>query len=260
MKKTKILFWSGVVLIQLAFVAYFALSRGWLKLPVIAASQSYDLIVILAAALLDSVNPCAFSVLFLTIGFLFSLRKKWGEVLRIGLTYVLGILITYLSIGLIGLRVLNSLSGGGRLITTIGAVIMLSVGLIELCNVLIPNFPIKLQIPKFTKNILAKQVLKGVTFFGALFLGILVGLFEFPCTGGPYLFVMTLLHGSEFMRGLLYLIAYNLVFILPLVVILFLSSNAKVAEAVDHMRRTETKKFSLILALLMIELGIIILI
>ena len=259
MKKVNIYFWCGVILLQILFAGYLALSKGWIELPEVTASQNYSLIVILVAALLDSINPCAFSILFLSIGFLFSLGKNRQQVVRIGLTYILGIGLTYLAIGIIGLQILNYFSNS-NVITTIGAIIMITVGMIELCGVLIPNFPIRLQIPNFTKGILAERVAKGMTFVGALVLGVLVGLFEFPCTGGPYLFVMSLLHGTEFVRGLVYLILYNLVFILPLIILLVLSSNGKVAETIDKMRREETKKFSLVVALLMIQLGVIILI
>src|SRR3990167_1987777 len=44
------------------------------------------------AALLDSINPCAFSILLLTIAFLLSIGKMRSGILKIGGTYILGIL------------------------------------------------------------------------------------------------------------------------------------------------------------------------
>ncbi|MBI2037129.1 MAG: hypothetical protein HYT14_02100, partial [Candidatus Liptonbacteria bacterium] len=46
---------------------------------------------VIVAALLDSINPCAFSILLLTVAFLFSLGRARGEILAIGGIYLLGI-------------------------------------------------------------------------------------------------------------------------------------------------------------------------
>ncbi|MBI3916044.1 MAG: hypothetical protein HY322_03440 [Betaproteobacteria bacterium] len=45
------------------------------------------------AALIDSINPCAFSILILTIAFLFSLGRLRSSVLEIGSFYILGIFL-----------------------------------------------------------------------------------------------------------------------------------------------------------------------
>ncbi|MBE0626729.1 MAG: hypothetical protein IH606_18160, partial [Burkholderiales bacterium] len=52
------------------------------------------------AALIDSINPCAFSILLVTIAFLLSIGKIRSSVLAIGSAYILGIFLVYLLIGL----------------------------------------------------------------------------------------------------------------------------------------------------------------
>ena len=52
------------------------------------------------AALIDSINPCAFSILILTIAFLLSIGKLRSSVLVIGAAYIFGIFVVYLMIGL----------------------------------------------------------------------------------------------------------------------------------------------------------------
>jgi cytochrome c biogenesis protein CcdA len=90
-------------------------------------------------------------------------------------------------------------------------------------------------------------------------MGMLVGLFEFPCTGGPYVFVLGLLHDqANFLRGLIYLIIYNLIFVLPLVVALFAVANKQMLETIDKVRRGGTKRSRVILSLIMIGLGALI--
>ena len=110
--------------------------------------------VITAGALLDSINPCAISVLLLTLGFLISLEKSHREVLVIAGSYILGIFITYI---LIGLGVLQALSFFGipRAITKFGALILICTGVLGLLDRLIPDFPVKLQIPQSAKPGLA---------------------------------------------------------------------------------------------------------
>ena len=74
----------------------------------------------------------------------------------------------------------------------------------------------------------------------AFLLGGLVGLCEFPCTGGPYLMILGLLHDQvTYARGLGYLAFYNLLFILPLIIILFLASNSVLLEKVRAWQRSE---------------------
>ena len=127
--------------------------------------------------------------------------------------------------------------------------------MVGLINEFFPSFPIKLKIPKFAYGNIARLMEKA-TIPAALFLGFVVGLFEFPCTGGPYLFVLGLLHDQgNYLKGLAYLLFYNFVFVLPLIVILAISANKKVLQAVDGVRRAETKQARIWLALIMIFLG-----
>ena len=209
------------------------------------------------AALVDSVNPCAFSVLFLTVTFLFGLGKSRKRILEAGFLYIFGIFLTYVLIGLGVLRVL-SFFNIPNFMSRIGASAIILFGVVGLINEFFPNFPIKLKIPSFAYGEIAVFIEKA-TLPAAFILGFLVGLFEFPCTGGPYLFVLGLLHDqNDFFRGLMYLLFYNLIFVSPLFVILFVSANKKVLNSVDAIRRSETKQARIWLALIMILLGALI--
>ncbi len=209
------------------------------------------------SALVDSINPCAFSVLFLTITFLFSLNRDRKDIIKAGILYIFGIFITYILIGLGILKVL-SLFNVPNIVSKAGAFIIISFGIIALINEFFPNFPIKLKIPKFAYGNIAK-IMGKATLPAALLLGFAVGLFEFPCTGGPYLFVLGLLHDqANFLKGFSYLIFYNLIFVLPLVVILLISANKAVYEIMDKIRRSETKKARIWIALIMITLGLLV--
>ena len=213
--------------------------------------------VIVVSALIDSINPCAISVLFLTITFLFSLGKNRKFVLLSGSVYILAIAIIYTLIGLGALQALSFLNVP-NIMAKIGASILLLYSIIGLVNEFFPNFPIKLKIPESTHSTLAKVISKGSipAFF---ILGSLVALFEFPCTGGPYLFVLTLLHDyTTFWKGFWYLIIYNFVFVLPLILILAFATNRIMIEKIDKLRRLETKKARVILLLVLMTFGVLI--
>ena len=215
------------------------------------------LLVIAVSALIDSVNPCAISVLFLTIAFLLSLGKNRKFVLLSGGVYILAIAIVYTLIGLGALQVL-SFFNIPNIMAKVGASILLLYSVIGLVNEFFPNFPIKLKIPERTHATLAKVINKGSipAFF---ILGSLVALFEFPCTGGPYLFVLALLHDyATFWKGFWYLILYNFVFVLPLILILAFATNKVMIEKIDKLRRLETKKARVVLLLVLVVFGILI--
>ena len=91
----------------------------------------------------------------------------------------------------------------------------------------------------------------------AFLLGGLVGICEFPCTGGPYLMVLGLLHDSStYLSGLGYLLLYNLIFILPLVVILSIAGNSAVLEKVRSWQELEKGWMRLGAGIAMVALGI----
>ncbi len=215
------------------------------------------LLIITTAALVDSVNPCAFSVLILTIAFLFTLGRDRLNILKIGLLYIFGIFIVYI---LIGLGILQTLQifNIPNFMGKVGASLLIIWGIIELLGAIFPNFPIKLKIPQGSHRTMAKLMEKGSA-PTAFLLGGFVGLCEFPCTGGPYLLVLGLLHDqATFWKGLGYLIYYNLVFILPLIIILLIANNKTLLEKTQKWKSENMKGMRYISSLAMIILGIVI--
>ncbi len=251
--KKKIIITSIFVLIILCIILLYSGVFN-LHAPDLRTYKGWMPSLIAIAALIDSVNPCAFSVLFLSITFLFSLGKSRGEIIKAGLTYIFGIFITYVLIGLGILKVL-SIFNIPHLMSILGASVIIAFGTVALINEFFPKFPIKLKIPEFAYGRISK-LMEQATLPAALFLGIAVGMFEFPCTGGPYLFVLGLLHDqNNYLKGVLYLLFYNLIFVAPLFVILAFSANKRVLEHAERVRKAETKEARIWIALIMILLG-----
>ena len=214
-------------------------------------------LLIVSAAFVDSINPCAFSVLFITLAFLFSLGHNRSQIIKTSLVYVGGIFLTYILIGLGILKVLtifNIPNGMAKL----GAVAIIIFGLINLTNEFFPAFPIKLKMPSASHGKVGELIAKA-TLPAAFILGLLVGMFEFPCTGGPYLLVLGLLHDdASYFTGFWYLILYNFIFVLPLLIAIFITTDKLILEKVDKLRKLETKKSRVLISFVFIILGLLV--
>ena len=218
-----------------------------------------------AAALIDSINPCAFSILILTIAFLFSIGKFRSSILKIGGSYIAGIFIVYMLIGLGILQTLH-LFAIPHFMAKVGASLLIALGAINLAGEFFPaspaggpSFPIKFRIPHAAHRKMAELMEQG-SIPTAFFLGGLVGLCEFPCTGGPYLMVLGLLHDqATYLKGLGYLFLYNVIFVSPLVIILLISGNAALTEKVKSWQQKEKGLMRFGGGIAMIILGAVIL-
>ncbi len=210
------------------------------------------------AALIDSINPCAFGILLLTIAFLFSVGTMRSGILKIGGVYVAGLFTVYLLIGLGILQVLH-LFNTPHFMARVGAILLMVLGIIHLINEFFPSFPLKIRIPQAAHHKMATLMNKA-SLPTAFLLGALVGLCEFPCTGGPYLMVLGLLHDqATYFAGVGYLLLYNLIFILPLVVILLIASDNALVERVQAWKNAETKDMRVWGGIAMVALGLLIL-
>jgi cytochrome c biogenesis protein CcdA len=88
-----------------------------------------------------------------------------------------------------------------------------------------------------------------------------VALFEFPCTGGIYVAILGMLAvKASQLEGIIYLLLYNIAFVIPLIAILVLASNRQVVEKLRDWQKVENLKMKLLMGLFMIALGAIILI
>lgn len=240
-------FASRAGLIDARFVWIVSNEGNWL-LPLIVIS-----------ALIDSINPCAFSILILTIAFLFSIGKLRSRIVQVGGAYIFGIFLAYILIGL-GLLHAFHLFNTPQFMGKLGAFLLIALGAINLINEFNPSFPIKLKIPAAAHHKMAQLMDKGSmpTAFG---LGALVGICEFPCTGGPYLMVLGLLHDQgTYLKGLGYLLIYNLIFVLPLVIILLLAGNEKITKKIQIWQGRERGLMRFGGGLVMVALGLLILI
>lgn len=220
---------------------------GTLLLPLVAFS-----------ALLDSVHPCSFSILLITIAFLFGLQLSRKKILLIGGTYIAGIFAAYFAIGVGFLKVLH-IFNVPHFMGKLGAGMLITFGVINLLGALFPKFPIKLKIPDVAHRSMSKLI--NVASLPAAFaLGLLVGLCQFPCMGGPYLMVIGLLRDhTTYVSGFGYLLFYNIILIAPLLATLIISSNPALVDKIQEWKRTQMRNVHLWAGIAMVIIGIAVL-
>ena len=212
---------------------------------------------VLLSALLDSVHPCSFSILLITIAFLFSIQMTRTKILQIGGVYIAGIFAAYLVSGLSSLRVLH-LFNTPHFMGKLGATILIAFGVINLINKFFPRFPIRLKIPSVSHTAMGRLMEKA-SVPAAFGLGLLVGICQFPCMGGPYLMVIGLLRDQvTYFAGFSYLMLYNLILALPLIVVLWIAANKTIVDKVQEWKKTNMQGVRFWAGLAMIIIGILI--
>ncbi len=227
-------------------------------LPSDDANPATLLPAVVVTGLLDSINPCAFAVILLLIAFLFTIRKSRGQILGLGAIYVAVIFIVYFAIGL-GILSTVRLSEDPHFVAHVGSYLLIGLGMLNLIEYRWPHFPIKLHMPAIAHEKVNK-LLKVATVPATIGVGFIVGLCTFPCSGGIYVSIITLLNAKTTLAwGLAYLTLYNFLFILPLVVILLAAGNRVTAKKWAAWEREHALRFRLWFGLIMIALGMVML-
>jgi len=212
---------------------------------------------VLLSALLDSIHPCSFSILLITIAFLFGMQMTRKKILQIGGTYIAGIFTAYLLIGLGILKALH-LFNTPHFMGKLGATILIVFGVINLISEFFPRFPIKLKMPSVSHTAMGR-LMEKTSLPAAFGLGLLVGICQFPCMGGPYLMVIGLLRDQvTYFAGFGYLVLYNLILALPLAVVLWIAADKTIVDKMQEWKRTNMKGVRFWAGLAMIIIGVLI--
>jgi cytochrome c biogenesis protein CcdA len=217
--------------------------------------KSFDSLSILTVAgggLLDGINPCAFATLIFFLSYLAYVGKKGKDLLKIGMAFVIAVFLTYLVIGL-GLTVLSGFMISpliSRIFNLIMAGLLFVFGLLSFLDYLRvkkgQNEQLTLQLSRNMKRrihaVIRKRAASNSYLLAGLGIGVLVALFEFPCTGQIYFpIVFTLRQMGSFQTWLLafgYLLIYNLLFILPLIIVLYLAYRGTTSQRLaEYMKK-----------------------
>ena len=174
-----------------------------------------------------------------------------------GLTYIFAVFLTYFLVGLLLLPVIRQFGQTSVILYIVLAIIIIIAGLLEIKDYFWYGRGFSLSIfPKEVERI--KNYGKKISgkLYVAFILGVFVALVELPCTGAVYLAVLSLMALSGLTVGnFTFLLIYNLLFVLPLIVILFLVANGMSTDKFNEWRKKHRALMRLLIGSLLIGLG-----
>jgi cytochrome c biogenesis protein CcdA len=235
------------ILSALAVVALgaIALTGLWHPNAPAEAMQMYlpriTLPTVLVAAAVDGINPCAFTVLLLFITAILasmqageqSISAIRARLLGQGGIYIAAVFLTYLALGVGLLKALDFFTRQ-HLPARFGALAAILFGLWMIKDFFLPDLGWRLQAPAKIGQT-AHDMAKKATVPALIVGGFLIGLCTVPCSGAVYLGVLSLLAlQPSALLGYGYLVLYNLIFVLPLAVILFAASARPTLNRLAH--------------------------
>jgi cytochrome c biogenesis protein CcdA/glutaredoxin len=173
---------------------------------------------VVAGAAVDAINPCAFAVLVILITAILASGAR-RRALHAGLAFSLSVFISYYLMGLGLYSAVQAARLTHALYIAIG-VLAIAIGLFNLKDWLWYGKWFAMEVPQRWRPAM-KRLLQGVTSVpGAFLVGFAVSLFLLPCTSGPYIVVLGLLAKTATQaQAALWLLLYNAIFVLPMVVI-----------------------------------------
>lgn len=183
---------------------------------------------VLAAGLLDGVNPCAFSTLLFFLSFLTLRGRSRRSVLAVGAAFILSVFAVYFLIGLGllgGLRKLGAIAGAALALNVFVSALSALLGVLSVRDALRARMgrpeDAALKLPEAlsrANHFLIRRLIAGpAALLGAVLAGVAVSVLELACTGQIYLPTLAYLNRSApSARGVSLLLAYNAAFVLPL--------------------------------------------
>jgi cytochrome c biogenesis protein CcdA len=222
---------------------------------------------VMAAGLVDGLNPCAFTTLIFLLASLALAGRGRMEVLVIGALFTLSVFLTYLGVGLglfAAIRAASALSLVSTILRWALAALLVAFSALSVYDYtrvragapakMILQLPdsLKLRIHSSIRNRAKAAALAG----SSLAMGFFVSIFEFACTAQVYLPTLAYLARAEKRRDALgLLLLYNLCFILPLLVVFAASYFGASSKRITALFQRHLGKLKLALALVFLGLA-----
>ncbi len=252
------------------------------KINLVEYFKGFVPLAIISAGVIDGINPCAFTVIVFFISFLAIQGYRKRELIIIGLTFIFMVFLTYLLLGLGLFSFLYRIEGFLVLVKLINfsiGIFSIVLGVLSVYDLLKfrkskDSTEMLLQLPQSVKKRI-QQIIGmhyrtgkkseekivertiGKLVLSALITGFLVSILEAVCTGQTYLptIVFILKTTSYKLGALTYLLIYNLMFILPLLVIFIFALYGTTSEQFAKILKRNMLLIKILLAVLFFSLG-----
>ena len=210
---------------------------------------------VLITAAIDSINPCAIGVLILMMSVLLAAHRTTKQLIGLGLAYIGAIFFVYLAAGL---GLIYAFSSMPLILTEylsiIVGILIIIAGIIEIKDYFWYGQGFSLMIPPiFAKKL--HNFTGKTTVVSIMLLGAFVAAVELPCTGAPYLAIITLLAQYFDFTALIMLIIYNIIFVAPLLIILFMVAGGKKIHDIKQWKQNNRTYMRLAVGIMLVLMG-----
>jgi hypothetical protein len=192
---------------------------------------------VVSAAVVDSINPCAMATLVFFVSLLLAAQVGVRNMWLAGGAFVAACFTTYFAIGFGLLRALHLIAGFGIVRRAVDGVLLAS--LLVLAALSFRDAvryrrtgkagDVILRLPRRIEDrihaVMKRGLRKRSLLLGGLGIGVVVTALESVCTGQVYVpaLVLMIKSGQGVGRSAAYLALYNLIFVMPLVILLALA-------------------------------------
>lgn len=237
----------------------------------VAPPSDFSLVYFILLGFVDGVNPCAIAMLLIFISMLGFTRKK-QVLIKVSLTFIGAIFISYFIFGTVLYQYLNRLQFLSVLVKIVPWIIIGLSAVLFLLNFydfvvtyLQKYHKVKNQLPsgiqrfnrklmtKFKETMEKESPMIYVITFG---IGLVISFTEFLCTGQAYLTaILHLIHFTDHLgRGIVLLLLYNFIFVLPLIVITFIAAKTQSVFSISNFMREKLHWIKLFNALVFLAI------
>jgi cytochrome c biogenesis protein CcdA len=231
--------------------------------------QSFGVLTVLGAGLIDGLNPCAFATLVFFISYLAFTGRRGRDILFVGISFTLGVFLTYLLVGVGLLKVVQSLnffSSLGRWVYLLTALLCVALAALTFRDYFRARkgqagemaLKLPLSIRRRINKVIRENAQMRAFVAVAFFTGFVVSLLELACTGQVYLptIVYVMSQPDLAAQAFLYLVLYCLMFILPLVIVFALSFFGTSSEQLGQFINRHTSTIKLATGFLFVGLAL----
>lgn len=211
---------------------------------------------VITSAAIDSINPCAIGVLILMVSVVLGQGGSTKKLLLNGFAYIGAIFFTYLiaGLGLVYFFAAVPIVIAEYLSLFVGALVVVA-GVLEIKDYFWYGKGFSLQIPTYFANKIHEYSTSKTSLLGVMFLGAFVAAVELPCTGAPYLAIITILRIDFNIMAFLLMVLYNLIFVAPLIIILIMVAGGAKLSSVSKWKEESKGTMRLFMGLLLAALG-----
>ena len=236
------------------------------KNSILTRFRSMGPLAVVLAGLIDGVNPCAFATIIFFVSALAISEKRRRALLAVGLAFTAGVFVTYLLVGLGAMSLFRMASTlrivGVVLYSVLAGSCFVLAGLSARDYLLARQgrlHDMSLNLPDSLRERIKGRIRasRGAFVGGAFVSGLIVSVLELACTGQVYLPTISFVVGIPEMRAyaVMYLVLYNIVFIVPLLAVLVLAAYGVSAVRFQDWFVKNAAKTKLIMVFLFLALG-----